>query len=279
MTHNRTMLGLAVVLIAGCSAGEESSREEVRRIEPWRHVSIDPALVAEGRRIVLPDGRIAEGRLFAAPAPGYADDEPTEGEPPEGPGDESCFSFVFPDAGAGAGRWIAPGSFILDPKNESGMAASFVESRITLAMQTWDERVASSIFGPYATTGVVDGIDFVAPDGKNEIYFGTLDLPYIAYAWLWWIPAEGRIIEADVVFDDRDYTFGDSGPTSEVALGDTRFYDLQNIATHEIGHAAGLQHPDLRCTQETMYPFISNGETLKRTLHAGDIAGVTTLYP
>lgn len=277
MTHSRTMLGLVMILLCGCSAGEDPGREEVRVVEPWRHVHIDPTLLGHGRRIALPDGRIAEGRLFAVPAPGYGAEEPTEGEP-EPPGDESCYAYVFPDAGAGNGRWLTPASFILDPKNESGLSATFVESRLTLAMQTWDDRVTASIFGPYATTGTVDGIDFTAPDGKNELYFGTLDLPYVAAAWLWWIPAEARVFEADVVFDDRDYAFGDSGPTSEAALGDARFFDLQNIAAHELGHAAGLQHPDPRCTQETMYPFIDRGETLKRTLHTGDLAGVTTLY-
>jgi predicted Zn-dependent protease len=54
--------------------------------------------------------------------------------------------------------------------------------------------------------------------------------------------------------------------------------DLQNIATHEFGHAAGLGHPDSTCTGETMYASASFDETQKRTLEAGDIAGINDLY-
>ena len=51
-----------------------------------------------------------------------------------------------------------------------------------------------------------------------------------------------------------------------------------NIKTHEAGHAAGLGHPDNTCTEETMYAFASIGETKKRTVNSGDIAGIKDLY-
>ena len=54
--------------------------------------------------------------------------------------------------------------------------------------------------------------------------------------------------------------------------------DYQNIATHEFGHSLGLGHPGDSCTEETMYAYGSSGETKKRTLEAGDIAGVNELY-
>ena len=80
------------------------------------------------------------------------------------------------------------------------------------------------------------------------------------------------------MFDDTEFRFGDAGPTNEIGLGDVTIMDLLNIATHEAGHAAGLGHPDDSCTEETMYRFASSGETKKRTLHAGDIAGIVDLY-
>ncbi len=54
--------------------------------------------------------------------------------------------------------------------------------------------------------------------------------------------------------------------------------DLQNIATHEGGHGAGMDHPDDSCSEETMYRFSQQGETNRRTLHTGDIAGINKLY-
>lgn len=81
-----------------------------------------------------------------------------------------------------------------------------------------------------------------------------------------------------MVFDD-EYTWGDAGPTSETELGDTSIMDLQNIATHEFGHAAGLDDLyESSCSEETMYGYAEAGETKKRTLNDGDIAGITELY-
>ena len=54
--------------------------------------------------------------------------------------------------------------------------------------------------------------------------------------------------------------------------------DVLNIAVHEVGHAGGMGHPDGTCVDETMYAYASNGETRKRTLNAGDIAGIKALY-
>ena len=54
--------------------------------------------------------------------------------------------------------------------------------------------------------------------------------------------------------------------------------DSLNIANHEAGHVAGMDHPAKKCTEETMYPFAEQGETKKRTLHTGDIQGIKELY-
>ena len=56
-------------------------------------------------------------------------------------------------------------------------------------------------------------------------------------------------------------------------------YDFLAVSMHELGHVAGLGHPDpTNCPEETMYPGASLGETKKRSLHTGDIEGIKTLY-
>jgi len=138
-----------------------------------------------------------------------------------------------------------------------------------------------NIFGD-GTSGSVDGADEVSPDGKNEVEFVNLGKTNtIAYTIVWGRfsgPPGGReLVEWDAVFNS-DYSFGNAGPTNENNLGDISVMDYQNIATHEFGHALGLSHPDSTCVEETMYAYADYGETKKRTLNPGDIAGVNELY-
>ena len=74
--------------------------------------------------------------------------------------------------------------------------------------------------------------------------------------------------------------WGDATITSTPYPGD--FMELQNIATHELGH--GFELADLNeltsPTQplQTMFGYASPGETIKRDLASGDIAGIRALY-
>ena len=81
------------------------------------------------------------------------------------------------------------------------------------------------------------------------------------------------ILSATVAFDSRDKFF--ASPTERCSASGTSF-DLQNIATHEIGHALNLGHVSDRL--QSMYPTSFAGETLKRSLGNGDKLGVKTLY-
>ena len=83
-------------------------------------------------------------------------------------------------------------------------------------------------------------------------------------------PFARELVEWDQVYDDMDFDWSSSGEADKM--------DFENIASHELGHTVGLGHPDDSCTQETMFRFAGLGETNKRTLEAGDIAGVSDLY-
>ncbi len=192
-------------------------------------------------------------------------------------GASSCFS-VF----AKGARWKSTEQYVLDTANNDGLNESFVASRISQSMNAWDSQISYSLFGPRDISSIVDGIDASAPDGKNEILFGTASDPNtIAVTTAWGIfggPIGGRqLIEFDLAFNDA-FQFGDAGPTSETTNANVNFMDLQAITTHELGHAAGLGHPGSSCTQETMYAYAQAGETKKRTLNSGDKKGLHSLY-
>ena len=113
-------------------------------------------------------------------------------------------------------------------------------------------------------------------DGKNEVYFGSISEPgAIAITIVWGYfrgpPGARELVEWDMVFDQQDFSWSSNGDANRM--------DFENIATHELGHAAGLD--DLytgECAEQTMYGYAAEGETKKRTLEAGDIAGISELY-
>ena len=91
-------------------------------------------------------------------------------------------------------------------------------------------------------------------------------------------PSSGRIFDADIIFNGRDFAFGTEGGT---ATGGS--VNLKDVAVHEIGHLLGLDHTPLGgpvTTRPTMNPFYnSDGPGEASSLTADDEAGASVLYP
>ena len=177
-------------------------------------------------------------------------------------GDSTCYTLMAKGA-----KWKTTESYITG----QGIDPVITET----SLNAWDSEVSFDVFGPRDVNGIVDGPDDVSPDGKNEVEVQNLgSSSTIAYTIVWGIfsgpPRQRELVEWDAVFNTY-YQFGDANV-------DPLVMDYQNIATHEFGHSLGLSHPAETCTEETMYAYAGFGETKKRTLEAGDIAGVNKLY-
>ncbi|MBR9704996.1 matrixin family metalloprotease [Candidatus Pacearchaeota archaeon] len=211
------------------------------------------------------DGRIVEGFIIVH--------KKNNAKPPWAggggkKGGSTCYSLIAKGA-----SWKNPEPYILD----NGVDSSLMKTSI----DTWEAEVNSEIFGDEDLNGVFDGIDGdeigERPDGKNEVTqfsLGPLDSNTIAYTITWGRfsgkPSERYLSEWEMVFN-TDFAFGD-GELNESVM------DFQSIASHELGHALGLSHPDSTCIEETMYASAGYGETKKRDLFDGDIAGLKELY-
>jgi len=277
---NKNLLILSVVLILSVSIVIANHNDDITTFTTPAGVIINvpEAAIQNAHPIQLSDGRTLERRVHIFYKYNHNPNHNPPGQGGGGSGTSSCFAFISNGA-----KWKITEPYVLSTTNNDGLSSSFVTSTISTSLNTWDNQVAFDIFSTQDTNSVVDGPDTNSPDNKNEIMFGSISNPgAIAVTIVWGIfagpPFQREIVEYDMVFDDPDFLWGDAGPTSETSLGNTAIMDLHNIASHEIGHAAGMDHPSNTCTEETMYAFAQEGETKKRTLNSGDIAGINALY-
>lgn len=183
----------------------------------------------------------------------------------------ACYKFLAKDA---KWKWLEP--WIVNPNNTRGLDPTFVFNNLTLDIGKWETAAAFNILDDGTMTDVTLVADTTAPDNQNEVYFADIDgSNTIAVTIIWGIfggPTFNRqLVEWDQVYDDVTFNWSMSGEAGKM--------DFENIATHELGHSMGMA--DLynsNCSQETMYGYAAFGETIKRDLNAGDIAGINKLY-
>lgn len=217
------------------------------------------------------EGKLLQGTLYIFSEKEFAKPDGTpgngNGKDKGGGGSETstCYSYITKGA-----KWrvVEPWTVSTDRAPVSG-----VTSILDNAVTQWETA------GDYNIMGSVSTVTDVLPVGtynlKNEIAFGDMEEDgVIAATWVWRTtsgpPSQRYIAEWDQLYDVVDYKWSNSGSSDSM--------DFDNIATHEVGHAVGMGHPDSTCTQETMFAYADNGETIKRDLHTGDIAGVNKLY-
>jgi len=181
-----------------------------------------------------------------------------------------CYGFLVNGA-----KWKdLPQDLVIDP-DYSGLSQTNVVSAITAGAEEWAGNTSADLYGDYSVVNDASWDDTV-PDGRNELLFGNYSEPgvigvTIAWGYFSGPPKTREIVEFDILFD-TDYTWGD-------ATIDSSVMDLQNIATHELGHGFGLGDLyELSCSEETMYGYSDYGETQKRDLNSGDIIGIQKLY-
>jgi tetratricopeptide (TPR) repeat protein len=143
------------------------------------------------------------------------------------------------------------------------------EAAITASFDAWQQASRSFFRATYAGTTTRQANRF--PDGYNVISMGTVFYSTsIAETWPTSLDGNDHFVELDIVFDKtRSFSATPYCPSN--------CFDVQNIATHEIGHFVGLDH-DSTTQYITMYPSASMGEIYKRTLEQDDKNGVLDIY-
>ncbi|MEM3555992.1 MAG: matrixin family metalloprotease [Candidatus Micrarchaeia archaeon] len=186
---------------------------------------------------------------------------PNEGKPPK---TEGCYKLL-------GVKWNSlPVTYVINPTNPEGLDEGFVTGAVSASAETWDGATSSELFN---NVYMIDSsAQYGVLDSKNTVAFG--DYPndnVIAVTSIWYNRRTKKIVEFDILFNTR-FNWGDATSNPVVM-------DLENIATHELGHGVGLNDVySTMCSAVTMYGYSTEGETQKRTLEQADIVGLQKMY-
>src|SRR5688572_7830403 len=171
---------------------------------------------------------------------------------------------------------------VINPANADIPPATALAT-VQAAAESW-ENVNTSYFtvNPHQFAGPPELVPALANDGQNSMFFDTPGANFapggsvIAFVRSVIDLSSGQTLDADMVFNDRDFFSSVSSPNLTPAPPGQASVDLEAVIAHEYGHYFGLDHTSV--LGSTMIPFISNNLT-QRTLELDDRAGISDVYP
>lgn len=189
-----------------------------------------------------------------------------EAKPARPPKTDSCYKLL-------GVKWTnLPVNYVIYTANPDGLSENFITNTISSAAETWDNATSRELFNDFYTINY--GSSTIQRDFKNALVFNDYPDPrVIAVTSIWYTRVGKQIVEFDILFNTY-YEWGDAtASTTQVVM------DLQNIATHELGHGVGLNDVyQTTCGQVTMYGYSDYGEIIKRDLETADKQGLWKMY-
>jgi len=187
------------------------------------------------------------------------------------PKPSACYGFL----GKGVQWKELPQSLFVNTTNDDGLSQAFITGTLNTSEETWNSAADIQLYSGYTVDNSANWDDS-APDGRNETSFASYpNEGVIAVTNIWGYfggPVQTReIVEFDILFNNF-YSWGDASDNPSLM-------DVQNIATHEMGHGWGLDDIyNTSCSTVTMYGYSDYGEISKRDLDTADITGIQSLY-
>jgi MYXO-CTERM domain-containing protein len=184
---------------------------------------------------------------------------------------------LHPSSGA-ALSWPNPGnvSIVIQADGSADIPGPSDEVAVRLAIQAWNAVTGSAAnlvenSSPEAqarTDWEADDLHSVWFDetGSSGYFPGSSGV--VALTPLWFFSG-GQISDADVLFNGKNFQF--------TTRGEPGRFDVQDVATHELGHLLGLDHTGQ--AGATMYPYVDPTVWLHRSLSLDDAYGIRAAYP
>jgi|GEM_PF-491244 len=180
-----------------------------------------------------------------------------------------------------------------------------IESPIKLAFAVWNttplspggpvttnltinEGPQTNLSDPDTGTSGIDCVNIVSFMPSSAIRFPTGAIAFTTLATVFGSPpthyqctsngtTTTKTCNQPACIADADVMFNPATDFSSVQPTPANAYDIQSVATHEVGHLLGLDHSGI--AHSVMYPFGDVGVGQQRSLSTDDVMGVGFLYP
>jgi hypothetical protein len=174
--------------------------------------------------------------------------------------------------------WSNPGSvsIVIQSVGSADVTDSSDEVALRNAIDAWNDAGQStarlvenaSPAEQSRTDWATDSIHLMTFDENNSSGYFPSGSGIVALTPLEFFTS-GSITDADVLFNGKDFRFTTNGTAGR--------FDIQDVATHELGHLLGLDHSGV--AGATMYPYVDPTIILHRSLGMDDIHGLRHMYP
>lgn len=222
----------------------------------------DEAVASDGRRYGIEEFREA---VRAAMGPATQEGNATFPEGEQGPpvNDDNNWSWC------GIKWFNLPYTWFLHWNGSPGCTFAETEFRVGMGFWTWmcNSGVSMNYGGGTWTTPSNHDDRTNVVGWVNTLASGTIAL----CTYVYWVNT-GEIIEIDIEFNAANYSWSCNGSATAM--------DVQNIATHEVGHTLCLGDLyGVNDSNKTMYGYSWDGDVAKRTLLTADVLGAEWIYP
>lgn len=174
--------------------------------------------------------------------------------------------------------WETPSSIgiVISSLGSDDLSAGEHEPALRLAIEAWNrasgttvQLVENTASGARTRTDwQTDSLHLIYFDESNSSGYFPQGSATVAITPVQFF-SNGRIADADILFNGAGHTFTTSG---EVGA-----FDVQDVAAHELGHLLGLDHTGV--AGGTMYPYVSTNIIGHRSLAQDDESGVRANAP
>lgn len=176
-----------------------------------------------------------------------------------------------------------------NPQNQTELSHTDFYTAVVHGLQRWTKASGDALsFDYWQGTDAKLYPALSAYDGISMIYFASaakldphLSNNVLGLTQVWYDANTGRVFETDIALNDRDFRFTTNPhDTSGYGSGSSSFSNgkstvfIENVITHELGHAFGLSHSG--GLQSTML-FMESPE--QAHLSCDDEVGIHALYP